>query len=83
MNTFRLLKVPWVPTNQQMLRKHKKKDGLKTGFQVKWLKSYAWLIYSPSERGAFCSYCVLFSPDGSGGRGHQPIGTYALASFTI
>lgn len=30
-------------------------------FQLKWLSEWSWLTYSPSEDGAFCKFCSLFS----------------------
>lgn len=29
-------------------------------FQLSWLNEYEWLVYSPSQKGAFCKSCVLF-----------------------
>ena len=30
-------------------------------FQVSWLKTYPWLVYSESEDGGYCKCCVLFA----------------------
>ena len=30
-------------------------------FQESWLKEYAWLLYSPSQGGGYCKYCILFN----------------------
>ena len=27
-----------------------------------WLDQHKWLVYSPSQQGGFCKYCVLFPP---------------------
>lgn len=29
-------------------------------FNMEWLRTYQWLVYSPSAGGAFCAPCVLF-----------------------
>ena len=31
-------------------------------FQNFWLDQHKWLVYSPSQQGGFCKYCVLFPP---------------------
>ena len=44
------------------------KDGGKKKaltFQHSWLQRYKWLVYSPSQKGGFCKYCVLFPPASS------------------
>ena len=30
-------------------------------FQKSWLDEHRWLVYSPSQGGGYCKYCVLFS----------------------
>ena len=35
----------------------------KRAFKSSWLKTYPGLVYSPSEDGAFCLPCLLFSTD--------------------
>ena len=30
-------------------------------FQTHWLNEYSWLVWSPSQSGAYCKYCVLFA----------------------
>ncbi|XP_071965592.1 52 kDa repressor of the inhibitor of the protein kinase-like [Antedon mediterranea] len=32
-------------------------------FQYSWLDQYKWLVYSPSDHGGYCKYCVMFPPD--------------------
>lgn len=46
-------------------------------FQLKWLSEWSWLIYSPSEDGAFCKYCSLFAT----GVGHQSVSAGKLVTF--
>lgn len=29
-------------------------------FQESWLIHFKWLVYSPSAKGGYCKYCVLF-----------------------
>ncbi|KAJ8032894.1 Zinc finger MYM-type protein 1 [Holothuria leucospilota] len=45
---------------------HKGNQGAKTlKFQSLWLDQYNWLVYSPSEAGGYCKYCVVFPPKNS------------------
>ena len=40
-----------------------KEGGIKQkvlNFQNSWLEQHKWLVYSPSQQGGFCKYCVLF-----------------------
>lgn len=30
-------------------------------FRKEWLSEYTWLVWSPSQNGAYCKYCVLFA----------------------
>ena len=30
-------------------------------FQKQWLEEYHWLVWSPSQNGGYCKYCVLFA----------------------
>ena len=34
--------------------------GKKRSFSSSWLNTYKWLVYSPTEDGAYCKYCALF-----------------------
>lgn len=36
-------------------------------FQTHWMKEYIWLVYSESCDGAYCNFCVFFSPESVGG----------------
>lgn len=36
-------------------------------FQPQWLKEFNWLVYSKSTDGAYCNFCVFFSPESVGG----------------
>ena len=56
--------------------------GLRTSFQLPWLTDYLWLAYSPSQMGAYCIYCMLFSSSGGGGRGNIPVCTISFISFS-
>lgn len=49
-------------------------------FQYWWLQRWKWLVYSKAENGAFCKYCVLFSPLGVSERG-LPAGKLVLSKF--
>ncbi|XP_050540288.1 uncharacterized protein LOC126904925 [Daktulosphaira vitifoliae] len=40
-------------------------------FQHSWLRSFAWLVYSAAEDGAYCRYCVSFGSNFVGKGGHQ------------
>jgi hypothetical protein len=51
-------------------------------FQHNWLQSFKWLVYSPSQDGAYCIYCKLFAPVAGIGPGHQPRGALSLTKFT-
>ena len=33
-------------------------------FRHCWLEQHDWLVYSPSQDGAYCKVCVLFGSDG-------------------
>ena len=44
----------------QNVVKGKQKKSKTLTFQRAWLQRYPWLVYSPSQRGGFCKYCVLF-----------------------
>ena len=46
-----------VPLACQEVRKSGKTWNIR--FQLSWLKEYTWLVYSPSQKGGFCKYCVL------------------------
>lgn len=38
-----------------------KKEGTKNrAFQISWLKTHPWLVYSPSLNGGLCKTCVVF-----------------------
>ena len=39
----------------------KKGKKIPLTFQASWLKEFRWLAYSPSQRGGYCKYCVLFA----------------------
>ena len=39
--------------------KGKDKHTKKHVFQPSWLEKYTWLVYSPSQMGGFCKYCVM------------------------
>lgn len=39
-------------------------SGCNRHFQHRWLEQYNGLVYSESEDGGFCKYCVLFAVDG-------------------
>ena len=39
--------------------KGKDKHTKKLVFQRSWLAKYKWLVYSPSQMGGFCKYCVM------------------------
>ena len=49
-------------------------------FQLRWLGRWHWLCYSKEQSGAFCKFCVLFSPCG-GGVGCQPLGRLVTTPF--
>lgn len=51
-------------------------------FQLCWLNDFKWLVYSPSQDGAFCLYCKLFAPVAGIGPGHQPRGALVLTKFS-
>jgi hypothetical protein len=34
--------------------------GKHRSFQLSWLERFKWLVYSPSQDGAYCKACVLF-----------------------
>lgn len=42
-------------------------------FQIKWLEEREWLAYSAEKCGAFCKYCVLFSPKENVGKGYNQL----------
>lgn len=46
----------------QTVTKGKAKLTKTLTFQYSWLQKYPWLVYSPSQNGAFCKYCCLFPP---------------------
>ena len=51
-------------------------------FQTHWLNEYSWLVWSPSQSGAYCKYCVLFAkqPQGKCHGGGQ-LGKLVLTPF--
>ena len=56
---FTLSKSHFTPgDNYVFLKTTKNKMRL---FQVSWLKTYPWLVYSESEDGGYCKCCVLFA----------------------
>lgn len=64
-----MLQKVWVPDRSFQFPVGKR--NLK--FQRQWLDRWQWLCYSKERSGAFCKFCVLFSPCG-GGVGCQPLG---------
>lgn len=50
------------------------KDARNLRFHSQWLEQYAWLTYSVQEKGALCSYCVLFSNNQVGHSSHEHVG---------
>ena len=36
-------------------------------FQTSWQSTYPWLVYSESEDGGFCKYCMLFATNTAAG----------------
>ena len=78
---FRLLREPYRPTDKKKLVEDRKTLGLRTSFQLTWLTEYSWLAYSPSQKGAYCMYCTLFSCSGGGGRGNIPVCKIRFSTF--
>ncbi len=56
-----------------------KKSGKvwKISFQLSWLTEYSWLVYSPSQKGGFCKFCVLY-----GNTKHGTLGVLVKSPFT-
>jgi len=50
-------------------------------FKHGWLHRWKWLVYSPSEDGAFCRYCSIFAGSSAGGKSSQPLGTLVKRAF--
>ena len=46
----------------QILPKEGGKKQKMLTFQHSWLEQHKWLVYSPSQQGGFCKFCVLFPP---------------------
>lgn len=44
----------------QTVTRQKEGRSYYTKFQESWLVYFKWLIYSPSAKGGYCKYCVLF-----------------------
>ena len=44
-------------------------NGRNRSFQLSWLKTYPWLVYSKSQDGGYCLPCVLFSSPTAANRG--------------
>lgn len=45
------------------------RDGMQNrNFQVGWLGTFKWLAYSPSQKGSFCKFCVIFPQLQAGGQ---------------
>lgn len=69
------------PKNYQFPLIEKFKDKkLKLKFQYQWLDRFNWLVYSETEQGGFCKYCVAFA--NTGGVGNQPLGHLVKTPFT-
>ena len=48
-------------------------------FQLSWLETYKWLVYSQSANGGLCKFCVLFPPAASGAT--SSINTFVTRAF--
>ena len=59
------------------------KDSTGTGrsFQLQWLQSFPWLVYSKQTDGGFCLPCVLFAPSGYHGSNPGVLVTRPLTNF--
>ena len=62
---YMLLKIPFVPASNYRFPP-RIFNGYTRHFQHAWLKSYNGLVYSVSEDGGFCKYCVLFGKSSPG-----------------
>lgn len=77
-NRGALLRRAWLPDSQL----HFPRSGARNlRFQRHWLDEFKWLVYSPSQDGAFCIYCRLFSPAAGIGPGNQTRGALVLTKF--
>ena len=47
---------------KQTVSKGRKKINKVLTFQHSWMEKYKWLVYSPSQEGGYCKFCVLFPP---------------------
>lgn len=50
-------------------------------FQHSWLRSFVWLVYSATEDGAYCRYCVSFGSNSVGKGGHQNTNIFVQTAF--
>lgn len=50
-------------------------------FQHSWLRSFVWLVYSASEDGAYCRFCVAFASKSVGKGGHQSLNYFVQTAF--
>ena len=57
--------------------------GRSRKFQLKWLKKYPGLVYSPFAQGGFCIYCALFSTESEGILVHRPLTNFVKASYLL
>lgn len=53
-----LISNPWKP---DLHYKFPRSGPRNLSFQFKWFSNWDWLVYSPSQDGAFCKFCSLFS----------------------
>lgn len=63
-NKYRMLKNRWQPPKDFKFPASKPRN-LK--FKEHWMNQYAWLVYSQSNDGAYCNFCVFFTPEEVGG----------------
>ncbi|XP_014675618.1 PREDICTED: 52 kDa repressor of the inhibitor of the protein kinase-like [Priapulus caudatus] len=57
---FKILNSAWTPPPTFAFPTHME-HGKTRKFQIQWLFSFPWLVYSRSSDGGVCKYCALFS----------------------
>ena len=55
--------------------------GTGRSFQLQWLQSFLWLVYSKQTDGGFCLPCILFAPSGYHGSNPGVLVTRPLTNF--
>ena len=55
-------------------------NGCNCRYKVQWLQNHPWLHYSPTEDGAHCRACALFSPEEVSG---QQLGVLTTKPFRL